>query len=132
VRPRAVSRYEHDGSSDAACDPAEILEECAPAAEGTEDSLRIHWARAFSQVARMPPVERHDDSSMSIHVATTDAQIVACHPVMRELRPHVAQAQFLSRVRSQERAGCRLAYVREPMAVASLHFSAKFASATTS
>lgn len=54
---------------------------------------------------------------MSIHVATTDAQIVACHPVMRELRPHVAQAQFLSRVRSQERAGYRLAYVREPTGV---------------
>jgi len=49
---------------------------------------------------------------MSIHIATTDAEIEACFPVMRELRPHIAEGQFLSRVRSQERAGYRLAYIR--------------------
>lgn len=48
---------------------------------------------------------------MNIHVATTDTEIAACYPVMRELRPHVAEEQFLSRVRSQESTGYRLAYL---------------------
>jgi len=50
---------------------------------------------------------------MSIHLATTDAEIAACYPVMRELRPYIAEEQFLSRVRSQEDAGYRLAYIEE-------------------
>ncbi|MDV3240156.1 MAG: GNAT family N-acetyltransferase [Gammaproteobacteria bacterium] len=50
---------------------------------------------------------------MSIHLATTDAEIVACYPVMRELRPHIAEAQFLARVRSQENTGYRLARITE-------------------
>ena len=54
---------------------------------------------------------------MSIRVATTDSEIAACYPVMRELRPHVAENQFLTRVRSQERAGYRLAYVQESIGV---------------
>ena len=49
---------------------------------------------------------------MNIRVATTDAEIAACYPVMRELRPHIAEGQFLSRVRNQENAGYRLAYVQ--------------------
>jgi GNAT superfamily N-acetyltransferase len=48
-----------------------------------------------------------------IRVATTDAEIAACYPVMRELRPHIKEEQFLSRIRSQENAGYRLAYVQE-------------------
>ncbi|HEX9812493.1 MAG TPA: GNAT family N-acetyltransferase [Burkholderiales bacterium] len=54
---------------------------------------------------------------MSIRVATTEAEIAACYPVMRELRPHIAEEQFLSRIRSQESAGYRLAYVQEPNGV---------------
>jgi GNAT superfamily N-acetyltransferase len=54
---------------------------------------------------------------MSIHIATTDTEIAACYPVMRELRPHIAEAQFLFRVRSQERTGYRLAYFQEPSVV---------------
>ncbi len=47
---------------------------------------------------------------MNIRIASTDTEIAACYPVMRELRPHIiAPAQFLSRVRSQEAAGYRLA-----------------------
>lgn len=49
---------------------------------------------------------------MNIRVATTDTEIAACYPVMRELRPHIAEEQFLSRVRSQESAGYRLVYVQ--------------------
>lgn len=50
---------------------------------------------------------------MNIHIAITDADIVACYPVIRELRPHVEEDQFLSRVRSQEKSGYRLAFVKE-------------------
>ena len=51
---------------------------------------------------------------MDIRIATTDAEIAACWPVMRELRPHIAEDSFVSRIRSQERAGYRLAHVHEP------------------
>lgn len=54
---------------------------------------------------------------MSIHLAITDAEIVACYSVMRELRPHITEEQFLSRVRSQESTGYRLAYIQETTAV---------------
>lgn len=51
---------------------------------------------------------------MNIRIATTDAEIAACYPIMRELRPHVAEEQFLPRVRSHENSGYRLAFVQEP------------------
>ena len=51
---------------------------------------------------------------MTIQIATADAEISGCYPVMRELRPHLAEDEFLSRVRKQENAGYRLACVREP------------------
>lgn len=50
---------------------------------------------------------------MSIRIATTDSEIAACYPVMRELRPHIEEDQFLSRVRSQENTGYRLAFVQQ-------------------
>src|SRR5512139_42159 len=56
-------------------------------------------------------------TTMSIYIATTDTEIAACYPVMRELRPHIAEEQFLFRVRSQERTGFRLAYIQEPTGV---------------
>jgi GNAT superfamily N-acetyltransferase len=58
---------------------------------------------------------------MNIRIATTDSEITACCPVMRELRPHVAEEDFLSRIRAQEESGYVLAYVEEsfgPVAVA--------------
>ena len=54
---------------------------------------------------------------MTICVAKTDSEIAACYPVIRELRPHIEEEQFLARVRSQERAGYRLAYLQEPIGV---------------
>ena len=51
-------------------------------------------------------------TTMNIRVATADAEITACYPVMRELRSHIAERQFLSRVRNQEKAGYRLVYVQ--------------------
>lgn len=50
---------------------------------------------------------------MNIHLATTDANIATCYQVMRELRPHLAEDQFLPRVRDQMLSGYRLAYVEE-------------------
>jgi len=54
---------------------------------------------------------------MTIRIATTDAEIAACFPVMRELRPHLAEGEFLPRVRRQEAAGYRLAYLEQPEGV---------------
>lgn len=50
---------------------------------------------------------------MDIRVATTDAEIAACYPVMRELRPHIAEGEFLSRIRRQQNAGYVLAFAQE-------------------
>lgn len=50
---------------------------------------------------------------MHIRVATTDVEITDCFPVMRELRPHIAEDQFLSRIRSQMNSGYRLAFVQD-------------------
>lgn len=50
---------------------------------------------------------------MNIRIATTDSEIAACYPVIRELRPHIAEDQFLSRVRSQETTGYQLAFVEQ-------------------
>ena len=58
---------------------------------------------------------------MSIRIATTDSEIAACYSVMRELRPHIVEEQFLVRVREQEKAGYRLVCIQEsgrPVAVA--------------
>ena len=50
---------------------------------------------------------------MSIRVAATDAEILACHGVMVGLRPHVPRETFVERVRRQAKDGYRLAYVEE-------------------
>ncbi len=51
---------------------------------------------------------------MEIRIAKTDAEIANCYPVMLELRPHLAEESFVSRVRSQEKYGYTLAYLSEP------------------
>ena len=51
---------------------------------------------------------------MQIELAESDEAIRACFPVMRELRPHRADAdELLRRAREQARAGYRLALLRE-------------------
>lgn len=57
---------------------------------------------------------------MNIRIATSNHEISACYPVMRELRPHIAEGQFLARIRDQESVGYRLAYIREPGAVVAI------------
>lgn len=46
---------------------------------------------------------------MKIRQAETDKEIAACYPVMRELRPHAPENEFVSRIRNQENSGYRLA-----------------------
>lgn len=50
---------------------------------------------------------------MKIRLAITDAEIAACFPVLRELRPHLVEDQFLSRVRGQEQSGYQLGFVEQ-------------------
>lgn len=46
----------------------------------------------------------------SIHLADTDAQILACFPVMQTLRPALERESFVARVRRQQANGYRLAW----------------------
>jgi GNAT superfamily N-acetyltransferase len=46
---------------------------------------------------------------VSIRVATTDDEILACHPVMVHLRPRYSAPEFLSCVRRQQGEGYELA-----------------------
>ena len=50
---------------------------------------------------------------MNIGIPTSDAEIAACYPVMKELRPHIPEAEFLSRIRRSERSGYRLIRLME-------------------
>jgi GNAT superfamily N-acetyltransferase len=58
---------------------------------------------------------------MKIHKAITDKEIASCFYIMRELRPHITKQEFITRVRRQEEAGYRLAFLAlddKPIAVA--------------
>lgn len=51
---------------------------------------------------------------MQIRVAESDEEIARCFPVMSELRPHVAEADFVRRVRRQrESAGYELVFLED-------------------
>lgn len=45
--------------------------------------------------------------------ALTDQQIRSCFSVMRELRPHLSEGEFVPRVRLQEQQGYRLVYLSD-------------------
>lgn len=47
---------------------------------------------------------------MDIRLADSDSEILACFPVMAELRPHLAEEDFVARIRAQQQSGYRLAY----------------------
>ena len=52
--------------------------------------------------------------SLRIALAVEDDEILSCHAVMSELRPHVSADDFLPRVRRQmELAGYKLAYLAD-------------------
>ncbi len=50
---------------------------------------------------------------MKVLLASTDAEIAACFPPMKCLRPHLEESGFVAKVRRQERQGYRLAYILE-------------------
>jgi GNAT superfamily N-acetyltransferase len=55
----------------------------------------------------------HDDSMETIRQAQTDEEILRCFSVMRQLRTHLNEADFVAIVRRQERGGYRLACLEE-------------------
>jgi GNAT superfamily N-acetyltransferase len=50
---------------------------------------------------------------VDVHVAISDAEVVRCFPVMRQLRPHIAEENFLATIRRQQQGGYVLAYVED-------------------
>jgi GNAT superfamily N-acetyltransferase len=56
----------------------------------------------------------------SVKLARSDAEIARCFAVMHELRPHLAEADFVARVREQEKQGYFLAFVEEDGRVVSV------------
>jgi GNAT superfamily N-acetyltransferase len=67
---------------------------------------------------------------MQIHLAKSDAKIVACFPVMHELRPDIVEENFVAKVHDLERNGYQLAYIEEagaPVAVAGFHLGESLA-----
>jgi GNAT superfamily N-acetyltransferase len=49
----------------------------------------------------------------TIRLAESDSDIARCGPVMRQLRTHVAEAEFVTAVRRQQAGGYRLAYLEQ-------------------
>lgn len=50
---------------------------------------------------------------MNIAEAITDADVRRCYAVMAQLRPHLAEEQFVEQVQRQRRGGYQLAYLEE-------------------
>ena len=53
----------------------------------------------------------------NIHLASTDADILRSFPVLRELRPHLAESTFLARIRAQQAEGYHLATLEHEGAI---------------
>lgn len=50
---------------------------------------------------------------MTVKLALTDAEKLACFPVLKELRPHLQEAEFMPQLGRQEAQGYRLAFVED-------------------
>jgi predicted GNAT superfamily acetyltransferase len=50
---------------------------------------------------------------MATALATTREDIQRCFPVMAELRPHLVEADFVARVRRQQKEGYQLAFLTD-------------------
>jgi GNAT superfamily N-acetyltransferase len=59
-------------------------------------------------------------SRFQCSLASSDAQIAACWPVMAQLRPHVTEAEWLPRVRKQMAGGYQLALALDGAAIAAV------------
>ena len=61
--------------------------------------------------------------NIDISLCSTDPEITACAPVMLELRPHLAEQDFVSRIRLQEQDGFQLVCLKvdgRPVAAAGI------------
>jgi GNAT superfamily N-acetyltransferase len=54
---------------------------------------------------------------MSIHIASSDRQILECFPVLNQLRPHLQLAEFLAQVQRQQQFGYQLAFSEQDQRV---------------
>ena len=54
---------------------------------------------------------------MSIALATTRDDVQRCFPVMKELRPHLLETDFVSRIKRQQRDGYQLVFLSDKKAV---------------
>jgi GNAT superfamily N-acetyltransferase len=48
---------------------------------------------------------------MDIRIANTDAEIEACFPVLKELRPDIHKDDFIRKIRNLQKSGYVLAYI---------------------
>lgn len=68
---------------------------------------------------------------MSIRIAQTDEEILACYPVVSQLRPHLDRDHFLEQVWRQTDAGYRLAFLEvdgSPVTIAGFRILEKLSS----
>ncbi len=54
-----------------------------------------------------------DTPNVVIRDAATDEEIACCFPVMRQLRPHLVESEFVATVRRQMRGGYILAFLED-------------------
>jgi len=55
-----------------------------------------------------------------VNLAISDNEIVACRSVMLQLRTHISEAEFLERIKRQQRGGYQLCYLTDEGAVRSV------------
>ena len=65
-------------------------------------------AAASPHERQVPAVALNPLMDHALDIASTDAQVEACFPVLHALRPHLVQHEFLSRIRRQQQQGYRL------------------------
>jgi GNAT superfamily N-acetyltransferase len=62
-------------------------------------------------------------SETQVHAITsakTDAEILSCFPVMSQLRPHLVESEFVTRVRRQQQEGYTLVFLHQQNRVRSI------------
>jgi ribosomal protein S18 acetylase RimI-like enzyme len=59
-------------------------------------------------------------SDETIRIAKTDAEILSCFPVLRQLHEHIAEAAFVAQVRQFQSSGYQLAFCEGDGAVRSV------------
>lgn len=96
-------------------------------APGTVQSVRVRGFDGANWEEARASLDREDAGEASgISLASTDAEIAACFPVMHELRPQLVASEFIARVRRQQRDDYQLVQrsgAAGPVAVAGFRLS---------